>query len=217
MAQVGAFPSQRRIIRGATNPLDKATVVSIYPRDVHEHKRTLTPGEWKIPAGSYEKPTLLVVGPSSWFRDTDENSPILEIPVSAVQIAESIVRDYNIGILESTLGEREPGLFYLPGEVTLVQLMKDFKPALDAANQRQRRWFQRLVEVADSMWARTNGNPLAIGDDMRLGARILGLVDKPWLKDYQAVTLIKCVACGSLRDPQYPICATCKTNHTVVK
>jgi uncharacterized OB-fold protein len=28
--------------------------------------------------------------------------------------------------------------------------------------------------------------------------------------DYQATQVIRCVACGSLRNPAYPVCPTCK-------
>ena len=215
MAQVGAFPIQRRVVRGEVNPLDKATVVSIYPKAIHERKVTLFPGEWHIPAGSYENPTVFHVGGSSWFRDIDENSPILEIPVSSIQVAESIVKDYCNGILESNMGDRMPGLFYLPGVVTLAELKKTYQAKLDHANTLQRNWFLQLTKVADSLWARTNGNPVAISDDMRMAARELGLQDKAWLKDFHTVSLVKCVACGSLRDPNYPICAVCKTDHRV--
>jgi hypothetical protein len=215
MGQVGAFPTQRRIVRGAVNPYDKATVVSIYPKVVDEIKPTLFPGQWKIDAGSYTKPSLLVVGPSSWFRDDGDDTPVLEIPVSAIQIAESIVKDYCNGILESNMADRMPGLFFIPGEVDLNKLLKEYKTRLDDANVRQKNWFAALVRIADSLWARTNGNPIAIGDDMRMAAHELGLEDKPWLKDFHAVAMIKCTACGSLRDPQYPICMACKTDHSL--
>ena len=175
------LPIQRRIVRGAVNPYDKATVISIYPKSVDESKPTLMPSRWQIPAGSYDKPSLLVVGPSSWFRDDGEDTPVLEIPVSAIQIAESIVRDYCNGILESNMADRMPGLFYLPGEITLDELKKKYQVKLDNARDLQKNWFAALVRIADSLWARTNGNPIAIGDDMRMAAHELGLEDKNFL------------------------------------
>ena len=87
MAIVGQFPSHRMAMRAPVNPLDKSTVVSIFPREIHEIKHTLIPGEFYIPPGSYENPSILVVGPSSWWRDIDPDQPLIEIPVSSVLIA----------------------------------------------------------------------------------------------------------------------------------
>src|SRR5687768_8340890 len=102
MGIVGEFPSlavtQRKTIRAAVNPLDKCTVVSIFPKEVNETKPTIQPGFFHVDAGSYEHPSLLVVGPSSWWREFDENQPLTEIPQSSVIVANSIVRDFCIGI-----------------------------------------------------------------------------------------------------------------------
>src|SRR3972149_7969365 len=89
----------RRTIRSIPNPMDKGTVVSIYPKNITEIKHTIQPGRFHIPAGSYANPSFLVVGPSSWWRDVGPHEPLLEIPTSAVQIANSIVIDYYNGLL----------------------------------------------------------------------------------------------------------------------
>lgn len=206
-----AFPIHRQIVRGVVSSSDKATVVSIYPRPINEYKHTLFPGHWQCDKGSYENPTCLVVGPSSWFLEKDEESPIIEVSVSAIQIAKSIVDDYCVGILENSIAEAQPGLFYLEGAVTTEQVKKEHKVKLDHVNQLQNNWYAKLARVADSLWARSNGNPIAISDDMRLAAAALGLEDKVWMQDFRAVSLVKCFACGNLRDPNYPICAHCKT------
>lgn len=202
--------ANRRVVRAPTNPMDKATIVSIFPKEVDEVKHTIQPGRFIIPPGSYEKPSILVVGPSSWWREIDEDQPLLEIPQSSIQIADSVVRDYSIGLLGYNVGESGPGLFYVPGELDVDSIQKNFKTELDKALVRQRNWYQLLVKLADSLWARSNGNPLAIGDDMRMAARELGQTTKDWMKDFSMVEMTRCVACGSLRNPAYPICATCK-------
>jgi hypothetical protein len=224
MSQVGAFPGtdwKRRTIRGPVNQFDKATVVSIYPKYILEKKPTIQPGTFEIQPGSVAKPSILVVGPSSWWRDIDEEQPLLEIPVGAIQIAESIVKDYCNGILACDMAEQMPGLFYLPGAkmdaknnadipATLAWVQKEYKGALDDAERRQKNWYSLLVKMADSLWARSNGNPLAISDDMRMAARELNLSQiKDWMKDFQMVDMVRCKACGSLKNPLYPICAAC--------
>lgn len=210
---VGAFPGfaalNKMTHRAPVNPLDKSTVVSIYPRDIHERKPTIQPGEFKLAKGSLQHPSILVVGPSSWWREVDEHQPLLEIPVSSMQVADSIVKDYCNGILGSNMGESMPGLFWVPGEFTLEQLTKQHDALLKSAAVKQRMFYQTVVKLADSLWARTNGNPLVISEDMRLAARELGL-QKDWTRDFQQIESVRCKACGSLKNPQFPVCPTCK-------
>lgn len=214
MSVVGAFPgitnSRRRMIRGPVNPLDKSTIVSIYPKEIDEVKHTISPGRFIISPGSIERPSVLVVGPSSWWREIDEDQPLLEIPTSSILIADSIVKDYCNGILGCDMAGKMPGLFYIPGEVDYTTLKTKFKDELEKAAIKQKAWYAELVKMADSLWARSNGNPLAISDDMRLAARELSFNSKDWLKDHQMVEMVRCHACGSLKNPQYPVCSTCR-------
>ena len=200
----------RRLIRAPINPLDKSTVVSILPKLIDETKHTIQPGRFIIPPGSYDKPALLVVGSSSWWKETDEGQPMLEIPHSSIQIADSIVKDYCNGILACNMGDTMPGLFYVPGNYDIEKLKKEYKKELDEALVRQRNWYSELVKLGDILWARSNGNPLTISEDMRLAANELNLTNKEWLRDVQIMELVRCKACGSLKNPAYPICPTCK-------
>jgi hypothetical protein len=225
MSVIGQFPLmsdvKRRTVRAPTNPLDKSTVVSIYPKHIIERKPTIQPGVFEILPGTYDKPSVLVVGPSSWWKEIDENQPLLEIPHSSVQIADSIVRDYCNGIFGCDMGDRMPGLFYVPGaqlnkdgtadtKATIEWIMKEKRADMISANLKQRNWFAELVKQADALWSRTNGNPLSISDDMKLAARELNFINKDWLADAQVMELVRCKACGSLKNPAYPICANCK-------
>lgn len=214
MSIVGQFPGladmHRRVVRAPTNPMDKSTIVSIFPKEIDEVKHTIQPGRFIIPAGSIEHPAILVVGPSSWWREIDEDQPMLEIPQSSIQIADSVVKDYSNGLLGFNAGEAGPGLFYIPGNFTVSEIRKNYSSELDKAVMRQRNWYQMLLKMADALWARSNGNPLAISDDMRLAAQELGQTTKDWMKDFSMVEMTRCIACGSLRNPSYPICATCK-------
>lgn len=212
--QVGEFPGleqrNRRTIRAPVNPLDKSTIVSIYPKQISERKATIQPGFFEIPPGKFDNPASLVVGPSSWWREVDENQPLLEIPVSSIQIADSIVRDYCNGLLGCNMGDQMPGLFYVPGEFTIETLKKEHMPLFMKAQAAQKKWFLELVKIADILWSRSNGNPLSISDDARLACKELNIQNKPWLGDMQTAELVRCIACGNLRNPQFPICAVCK-------
>ena len=212
---VGTFPglalSRRMVIRAPQNPLDKSTVFSIIPKHIHEVKITIQPSDFILEPGSAEKPSRLVVGSSSWFRDIDENQPILEIPVYSTNIAASIVSDYCQGILGCDMGNSMPGLFWVPGDISVEVMKKDHAGLLADAIRKRRNLNETLVRMADSLWARANGNPLVISDDMRIAAKELNLEHiKEWTKEKITLDLVRCVACGNLRNPSYPICSFCK-------
>jgi hypothetical protein len=93
---------------------------------------------------------------------------------------------------------------------TIKWVKSDFKAELELARQRQHNWYMFLVKAADSLWARSNGNPLAVSDDMRMAAKELNVTaNKDWMRDFQMVDMVRCKACGSLKNPQFPICASC--------
>lgn len=208
--QVGQFGESRAMIKTVKNPLDQATIVSIYPKDLNEVKETIFPGKFHVPAGRFEKPSCTVVGPSSWWKDIDIEQPLLEIPVAAVEIARSVIQDYCVGFLACDMNTQMPGFFYIPGAYTPEQVKKEYLLELTKAKQKQDLWFSALIRLANSLWARSNGNPLVIWDEMRMAAREMGKEDVPWIKMDVQMELVKCFACGSLRNPAYPICPTCK-------
>jgi hypothetical protein len=200
----------RRAIRGPVNPMDKSTIISIFPKEIIETKPTIQPSTFHIQPGNLEHPSILVVGPSSWWREIDEQQPLLEIGISSIQIADSVIKDYCNGLLGCNMVDMMPGLFYLPGEWTIDKVRKDQPGLLVKYAAFQKKWFMELVRIADILWARSNGNPLSISDDSRLACRELNIQDKPWLKDSQITQLIRCSACGSLKNPEYPVCPICR-------
>jgi len=204
---------RNRQVRSPQNTFDKSTVFSILPKQIHETKCTLDPGVFDIEPGDPEKPTRLVVGTSVWWREIDPEQPLLEIPVSSVQVAESVVRDYSNGIIMCDMGESRPGLFFLPGDISVNELVAKHKDVLTLAIKRQENWFRALIKLADSLWARTNGNPLAISDDSRLAAKMMRVEDRGWLMDFkmEGVVMKNCPACGTIRNNSYPVCHNCKT------
>ena len=203
--------NKRRAIRSQINPMDRCTVVSIFPKEINEEKPTIYPGKFRIEAGSFENPSVLVVGSSSWWKDYDFEQPLLEIVTSSIQVSNSIITDYANSMLGSNMGDTMPGLFFVLGEHNALDIKVKYSAELAKAKIKQDNWFRVLVRLADSLWARTGGNPLAIWEEMRIAARELNLNDKLWLKDYQMAELTRCAACGNMRNPLYPICPTCKT------
>ncbi len=214
MSFVGAFPGHsdhlRKTIRAPSNPLDKSTIISIYPKPIEETKHTIEPGRFKIEPGSYEKPAILTIGPSSWWRETEENQPLLEIPIASISIANSIIVDWANGLLACNMGDCMPGLFFLPGTFTQKEIIQNHKAKLDIALLKQRNWYSALVKLGDMLWSRSNGNPLSISEDMKLAARELNLMNKEWIKDSQIMELVRCIACQTLIQSTVIVCPNCK-------
>jgi len=206
---VGEFPPPRSpVTRMPINPIDRSTIISIYPKLIHEKKETIEPGIFDISPGRLDNPGILVVGSSSWWSYSGDTRPTIEVPISSVAIANSIIKDLQFEFSSVDAG---PGLFFVPGEVSLIEVKTKYKAKLEETNNKQRAWFLILTQLADSLWARAHGNPLCISDAMRLAARELNLNDKPWLKDFQTVELAPCKLCGTLKNPIYPICPNCKS------
>jgi len=202
--------SKRKAIRAQLNPMDKCTIVSIFPKEIIEEKPTTYPGKFHIPSGTFESPAILVVGSSSWWKDYDFEQPLLEIVQSSIQMADSIIKDYANGMLGCNMGDAMPGLFFILGEHTVLDIKTNYKKKLEEVKAKQDNWYHILVKLADSLWARTGKNPLAIWDEMRLAAKSLKLDDREWVKDFKALELVSCKFCGGLRNPTYPICPSCK-------
>lgn len=215
MSVVGGFPgivhANRRTIRAPINPMDKSTVISIFPKYIDERKPTIEPGRFIIPAGSYENPSLLVVGSSSWWKEIDDQQPLLEIPNSSVQVADSIVKDYCNGLFGCDMSGSMPGLFWIPGEVNIVSLRSKYKDKLEQARAKQITFFTTLVRLTDALWSRTNGSPLVVSDDARIAAKELQVEgQKAWMKDFTTLGQTNCPACGYMRNPAFPVCSNCK-------
>src|SRR5712691_11663077 len=209
-------PFKSKIVRMPQNPLDKSTIVSVYPKIVESVNRTLFPGRFIVPAANDNDFEILVVGSASWFKEMEEGQPYLEISTSSIQVASSVIIDYMNGLVGCDMGGSMPGLFFIPGEFTKVTILtyidgkgKNFKTMLEEARAKQKNYFMELVKIADVDWARTNGNPRAISDDSRLAANKLNL-QKTWLQNFEAAQLINCRACGHLINPNYPVCSNCK-------
>lgn len=200
------FPTQRT----PASELDIYTVVSIFPKAIKETKVTLDPGVFEIPAGTMKDPGILHVGSSVWWRNMGSESEPAEVTVPAIMVADSIVTDYCNSLLGAKVGTLTPGLFSVKGRKEKEDILRDCQLQLTTANMKQRGWFEAMVKGADSLWARTNGNPVAIPDDARLAAQELGLKNKPWMQDFTTLEMVSCVNCGSLRNPAFPSCPMCR-------
>lgn len=220
--------NNRRTTRGPVNPLDKCTIVSIFPKKIKERHATIYPGLFEINSGTFDDPAFLIVGPSSWWKNVDQDDtaqPLLEIPTSSPQIAQAVIRHYCNGLIAATK-EAMPGLFFLLGDHsvrtkegkilvpdTKEKLKKDFSKELLEAKSKQDKWWHQLVDLADALWVESNGHTLSVDGFMRMAAEHLGIRGKDWMVNTENKNSIRCVACGALRNPAFPVCGSC---HAVV-
>lgn len=209
MAIMTAIHDRKMPLRMEPNPLDKATIVSVFPKDIYDFKPMVFPGLFQIPAAKQDDFQVVTIGPSSWFKEMEEGQPFLEITHSAVAMADSFIKDY-CAQLGCEMGTKMPGLFYLAGRVSKAEVREKYRDKIELAITKQRGFFENLVKIADVMWARTNGNPLGISDDAKLAATYLGLKDKVWLADFRSMELKPCLSCGELVNYNYPVCKHCK-------
>jgi hypothetical protein len=203
--------TRRKRIFAPKNELDKCTVASIYPRQIIVRNHTIFPGLFVVPAGSVEHPGLLVVESSSWFKTDYNTNDDTEVVVGSPSIARSIIDDYARGLPNYNGAESMPGLFFVTGERDEDYILEHCQKQIADAERKQNNWYMSLVRQADTLWARANGNPLAISDDARLAAELLGLKDKAWMQDFKTLELTNCPACGTPRNTNFPMCANCKT------
>lgn len=200
---------RRAPIRMPANPMDKCTIVSVYPNRIVEIKHTTFPGVFVIDPAPDNDFTILVVGASSWYKEMPDGQPFLEIPDGSILMAQSIINDWCNGLAGVNMPEAMPGLFFVPGVLTKAEILKNHKDKLDLARTRQNAYWESVIQLADVMWARTSGNPLSISNEARIGAVKLGRKDKPWLQDFYASDKKACQACGQFINPNFPICQYC--------
>lgn len=212
-----AGANNMRVIRRPENPLDKCTIVSVYPEKVVEDKPTTFPGKFIIPAAPRDGFSLLVVGGSSWFKELEEGQPHLEINSSSIIVAESIIKDYCNGLFGYNGEGAMPGLFFIPGdwdEKTIrgyvdIKTKETFIQLLEKARQKQKNWWNIIVEKTDILWLQTSGNPRSVSKDARIAADHLGYT-KAWMKDLRTFKQENCKFCGTMINPDFPICPNCK-------
>jgi len=204
------------------NPMDKCTIVSVFPKEIVEDKPTIFPGHFVIPAATKGDFSLTVIEGSSYYQaSVIEHMPPTEIQVNSAALAKAIIDDYLSATWLASKGVRGPGVFWIPGAHTRANILaykddtgRSFKELKDAAENQQRIWFALIMDFADEAWARTNGNPKGIPEDARIAAEYLGVSStKPWMENTISTILEHCPSCGEMINLSYP---TCKHCHAIV-
>jgi len=156
-----------------------ATIVSLFPLEITEHKPGLYPGYFVIPAAPIGELSYLVVGDSIFYQET-KNDQVTSVRTSFQTVAASIVDDFQRSHIGRIIGEAEPGLFWVPGAFRNQGKIREmFGELVDEAQRRQNRWFEELVKIADDTWSRTHRHT-SVSTLQRLAAHALG-TSRDWV------------------------------------
>lgn len=206
----------------------KATVVSFYPWAIEERKPTVS-FVAQIPAPEKNDFSILHVPFANASRYVMDGQTI-SIPIMPDDLARSIVADFCENQLCYS-PEAGPGMFWINGEVTREALLKPgagynktlkdvkgnvlktefvkYADLLSEARARQNRWFEELVKMADSDWARYEDHKF-ISPLAKHAARELGL-ERVWAIDATRLNrVIYCPACTSKVPALAVVCPTCQ-------
>lgn len=185
----------------------KSTVISIYPFALTEEKPGLLPAVYNIPAGTYEKPSILYVNDARYFIPRALDQPPIVAFEGGDIVARAIVEDFTKAQLEFTT-EAHPGLMWAPGEIKEDQVKYKFAEELKILKLKQDRWFMKLVEKADDDWNKFH-HYRSITDVQRRACEFLKL-KREWTSVEDATKFIDCPACMTRIRDSVVVCPHCK-------
>jgi hypothetical protein len=196
----------------------KATVCSMLPWAIYEHKVGLYPSVYRLPKvdlhDETKNLTCLVVEDGTrtqylGYQTNDRTPDILTHIVPATQIAKAICEDYiQAKVAVDVPEEKVPALFWFEGEFDVDKVRKEKTEKLEQVRQNQLRWFKALCEIADNDWNKYH-NHRVILDDQRIAASVLQL-EREWNIDPLKEQMIKCSACRTVVSSLAVLCPNCK-------
>lgn len=184
-----------------------ATIVSLYPLEIHEVIPFVYPSVYHIDASDGRIPKVLVVEDAFSVipNPAGLDYPGIKIPQPAREVASSIVNDFKSASVFAD-EHAHPAVFWVDGAVTPEQVMKSHQPQIQDALMKQKAWFSKLVKFADDEWNRYRQRR-SISDLYRVAARMLNL-DREWLD--VDINQIACPACGTKVLSTQAICQNCR-------
>lgn len=156
----------------------KATIISLFPLEIAEHKPGLYPGYYVIPAAPMGEFSFLIVGDAVYYQET-KNDIMTSVKTSFHVMADSIVNDFKGSHIGRIPDVAEPGVFWVPGSYTKGQIQMTFPDMLIEYEQRQLNWFKELVKIADDTYSRTQRHT-SVSALQRLAAQRLA-IQRPWV------------------------------------
>lgn len=187
------------------------TIVSVYPAPLTATFNWGGLPTYRIEPAPKDGASLLHVGGTyQWVRDTvnTDSESMATAPISALGAANSLIQKWVQGALGAGSGLSIG-----------VGIVPDFKrmPTREFVNElrdKQNRYFQYLVQLADSHFARAEFRMIA--DQHRMAAVQIGAVERPWFTATAQEGLKACYACGQRIVIDSIVCTHCKQNLPVL-
>jgi hypothetical protein len=205
---------EKQMLEPSEIKYNKATIVSIAPFQLINNQPGMTPIRHTIPAADPKVGfSILHVNNGYAHEPIPLSDPIRmsHREIYASDLAYSIIYDRTHNQL-SYGPDAYPGLFFVPGHLTVQDVLDKHKVELKKVNETQNNWFMRLVMEADDDWQKYHQHRM-ITSTQRLAAKSLGL-KRDWitvLEPMESPTTIPCPACFTDIHPDSLICANCKT------
>ena len=191
---------------------DKSTVISLFPLPITEEKPGIYPGRFFIPACT-GSPVLVEIGQSVHYVDVGEDRPMLQVTYPSIEIARSIVEDFiRAQLAVSDDGTVRPGLTWLRGSVSTLDLKSKHAPILKTLQAQHHAWLTELVKLADDDWEKYHKHTV-VSELQRIAARCLGFTgkEKEYLLDFiPEAKSESCPACGSQVSGGIIVCPFCR-------
>jgi hypothetical protein len=194
------------------------TVVSLIPWVLKESKPGLYPGHYFIKPSDTKIPSIVHVTNKTVhfvYLDDTRGSMIARDPSD--EVAKSIVNDF----CNSQLGtdeEAKPGMFWVPGLLSVEEIMEQYGPELELARSQQIKWFTNICRIADDDWTRYHKHNV-ISDFQRLAATVIGWNPErhEWMNEKAeeeapktTQDMKKCIACFSIIEKEAKVCRFCR-------
>jgi hypothetical protein len=204
----------------------KATVISMFPLEINEMKPGLYPGYYHIDAAPHGDFRFLVVGDAVYYTE-NKNDQVQTVKTPFHTLADSIVHDFMENHIGRIVGDdetaAEPAVFWVPGGYEIkngmpkeyyeqaaheykAYLVKTYTNEIAIAEQKQLRWFEQLIMIADDVYNRTRRHT-SVSKLQRLAAQRLNL-QRPWMIDVTGAD--HCPFCKSSLPYEAVVCPNCR-------
>jgi len=172
------------------------TIVSMLPYAIKEVKPNIIPGYFQIPASRNGLPSLLHIGSAiHWLDSPFPKQPPIKMTELSTQMARSVVNDF----VEAQIcldSDAAPGIFWIEGHIELDEVLKKHADKIREAEERQKKWFLRLIREADDDWGKTKSNK-SISDIQRYAGKFMNM-DREWLNTSLESVMERCPLCKGL-------------------
>ncbi len=188
--------------------MSKATIVSVCPFAISEHKAGFYPCSYTILAAEKGGLSVLPVVDGYFMVILDSDRPPLRVSTPAEDVAKSVISDYATAQLGYT-HDRGPGLFWVESHVEEPIIRSLHSYELQRAIERQDKWFEALILQADDEWAKFHQHRM-ITDTQRHAAKHMDQ-DREWSDPTPKMEpTIECPVCLNKVSTRALLCGTCR-------